>query len=259
MLQIITNHNIANITLNRPEVHNAFDNQLIQQLTAELENIDKDPNVRVVILAANGKSFCAGADLNWMKKMANYSHEENLKDSLALARLMKTLNTLSKPTIALVQGPAFGGGVGLIACCDIAIANLKARFCLSEVKIGLTPAVISPYVIAAIGERAARRYFLTAERFDAEEASRLGLIHQTVSSPDELQNAGEQIAQKLLNNSPEAVAITKKLIANVSKKPIDEELIQLTAKCIADIRISKDGQEGITAFLEKRKPSWIKN
>lgn len=256
MLLTSIKQNIATITLNRPELHNAFDDQLIQQLTIELETIDKDPNIRVVILAANGKSFCAGADLNWMKKMANYSHEENLQDSLALAHLMKTLNTLNKPTIALVQGPACGGGVGLIACCDIAIASLKASFCLSEVKIGLAPATISPYLIAAIGERAARRYFLTAEQFDAEEASRLGLIHQTVSSPDELQNAGEQIAQKLLNNSPEAVAVTKKLIADVAKKPLDEDLMQLTAKLIADIRVSKAGQAGIKAFLEKHKPYW---
>lgn len=256
MLLTSIKQNIATITLNRPELHNAFDDQLIQQLTTELENINKDPNIRVVILTANGKSFCAGADLNWMKKMAGYSREENLKDSLALAQLMKTLNTLSKPTIALVQGSAYGGGVGLIACCDIAIANSKANFCLSEVKIGLTPAVISPYVITAIGERATRRYFLTAEQFNTEEALHLGLIHQTVSSLEELQNVGEQIAQKFLNNSPQAITITKRLIANVTGKPIDDNLIKLTAQDIADIRVSAEGQEGLKAFLEKRKPNW---
>lgn len=249
--------NIATLTLNRPEIHNAFDNQLIQQLTTELENIDKDPNIRVLILAANGKSFCAGADLNWMQKIANYSREENLKDSLALAHLMQTLNNLSKPTIALIQGAAFGGGVGLIACCDIAVASPEANFCLSEVKIGLIPAVISPYVITAIGERAARRYFLTAEKFDIEEAICLGLIHK-VASANQLQKTGEEIAQLILNNSPHAVTMTKKLIADVTKKPIDANLIKLTAEYIADIRVSTEGQEGLKAYLEKRKPSWTK-
>jgi len=255
MIELSTTANIATVTLNRPEIHNAFDDALIQQLTALLEKINHDASIRVVILAANGKSFCAGADVNWMKKMAAYTQQENLADSQALAKLMQTLNDLSKPTIALVQGAAYGGGVGLVACCDIAIANTQATFCFSEVRIGLVPAVISPYAIKAIGERAARRYFLTAEKFDATEAYRLGLLHAIVP-PEELISTGEKIAQTLLTNSPQAITIAKHLIPNVSNKSIDQELIQLTTECIAAIRVSQEGQEGLTAFLEKRAPKW---
>jgi methylglutaconyl-CoA hydratase len=254
LLKSIT-QNIVTLTLNRPEVHNAFDEQLIQQLTSELKAIEQNPNIRVVILAANGKNFCAGADLHWMQKMATYSHEENFQDALALANLMKTLYHLNKPTIALIHGATFGGGVGLVACCDIAIATTEASFCLSETKIGLIPAVISPYVIRAISERAARRYFLTAEAFDAATALQLGLIHQIVASA-ELENTGMLLAKTLLNNSPHAINMAKKLITDAANKTIDANLIKLTAEYIADIRISAEGQEGIKAFLEKRKANW---
>lgn len=256
MLLINQNESITTITLNRPEIHNAFDDELIQQLTTTLEKINNDKTVRVVILAANGKSFCAGADLKWMQKMANYLRDENLQDAHALAKLMKTLNDLNKPTIALVQGAAYGGGVGLVACCDIAIASTEASFCFSEVKIGLVPAIISPYSIRAIGERAARRYFLTAEKFSAEEAYRLGLVHLVVP-PAELNTTSEKIAKTLLNNSPQAVTAAKQLIAKVTDQAIDNDLIQTTVECIADIRVSAEGQEGLKAFLEKRSPNWV--
>lgn len=246
---------IATITLNRPELHNAFDDVLIKNLTQELKRLESDSKVGVILLVANGKSFSAGADLNWMRRMANYSMEENVRDAMALANLMQALNQLKKPTIALVQGAAFGGGVGLVACCDIAIASEQASFCLSEVKIGLIPAVISPYVIAAIGERAARRYFLSAERFDVKEAHRLGLVHEVVAG-DKLMETGQQFAENLLKNSPQAMQKTKQLIARVSRSEIDSALIQETVNAIAEVRVSKEGQEGLTAFLEKRDPSW---
>lgn len=257
-LLLDNNAGLATITLNRPEIHNAFDDQFIQELTETLKQLDKNASVRAVILAANGKSFCAGADLNWMQRIAKYSLEENLKDALALAHLMQTLNNLSKPTIALVQGAAYGGGVGLVACCDIAIASPDAIFCLSEVKIGLVPAVISPYVIAALGERTARRYFITAEKFDGHEALRLNLVHAVIDTK-QLQDTGRQMAESILNNAPQAISAAKKLITQVANQPIDEKLINLTAECIADIRVSKEGQEGLKAFLEKRQPNWIKN
>lgn len=255
MLTTTNNAGVFTITLNRPELHNAFDDQLIAELTNTLKQVEKDLTVRLVVLAANGKSFCAGADLNWMQRMANYSRAENKTDAAALAALMQTLNTLTKPTIAMVQGAAYGGGVGLVACCDIAIATHEASFCLSEVKIGLVPACIGPYVIAAMGERAARRYFLTAERFDADEALRLNLVHQVVAA-DELKSAIDKIINNLLANSPQAIKIAKQLIFNIAQQPITAEVVNRTVDCIADIRVSKEGQEGLKAFLEKRKPSW---
>lgn len=248
MLTQQTNEQITTLTLNRPEIHNAFDDELIRELTEKLQHLEHDPETRVVILAAEGKSFCAGADLQWMQKMANYSEAENIQDAFGLARLMRTLNTLSKPTIALVQGAAYGGGVGLVACCDIALAVPEANFCFSEVKLGLVPAVISPYTIAAIGERAARRYFLSAERFGAEEALRLGLIHQIVPAP-ELVTAGISLAQLLLKNGPVAMRATKQLIAEVARQSLTPSLIQKTVECIAKARVSEEGQERLKGFL----------
>ena len=247
----------ATITLNRPDIHNAFDDTLISSLTLELKRLDRDESVRVVILAARGKSFSSGADLNWMRRMADYSFEENLADAMDLAELMKTLANLSKPTIALVQGGAIGGGVGLVACCDIALATDEVFFCLSEVKLGLIPAVISPYVAAAIGPRATRRYFITAERFDAVEAHRLGLVHEVVR-PGELQARSEAISTLLLQNSPQAMASVKELVAEVSLSCLDDELIADTAERIAEARASEEGREGLSAYLEKRKPNWIR-
>ncbi|MBI2313490.1 MAG: enoyl-CoA hydratase/isomerase family protein [Betaproteobacteria bacterium] len=248
---------VALVTLNRPELHNAFDDDLIAKLTRELKALDANPGVRVVILGANGKSFSAGADLNWMKRTAGYTREQNLKDAIALADLMRTLNDLSKPTVARVHGPAFGGGVGLIACCDIAIAARPASFALSEVRLGIIPSVISPYVVAAIGERYAHRYFLTGERFDCAEAYRIGLVHDICEAPDLDEKIGT-IVSHLLACSPRALGAAKQLIARVAKSPVDDALVRDTAERIAAIRASAEGKEGLAAFLEKRAPAWIK-
>ena len=247
---------IATVTLNNPNKHNAFDDAIIRDLTDAFTAVERDPKVRVMILASNGKSFSAGADLNWMKRMVSYSYEENLRDSRALAAMLKTLNFMSKPTIARVQGAAFGGAVGLVSCTDIAIATDRAAFSLSEVRIGLTPATISPYVIAAIGQRAARRYFITAERFSAQEALRLGLLSQVVADETELDRTIDTVASNLLTNSPAAVSAAKELVFAVAQREISDPLIDDTCRRIADIRISTEGQEGLTAFLEKRTPAW---
>jgi methylglutaconyl-CoA hydratase len=255
-LEEIDDDGVAWLVLTRPEVHNAFNDTLIAELTTVLAGLGTDERVRAVVLSARGRSFSAGADLNWMKRMAGYSEDENLKDARALAGLMRTLYELPKPTIALVQGPAYGGGVGLVACCDIAVAAETANFCLSEVTLGLIPAVIAPYVIAAMGERPARRYFLTAEKFTAREARRIGLIHETV--PDEaLQDTGRRIIRALLKGGPEAQVAAKSLALAVAARPIDDDLAEDTARRIARIRASDEAQEGIAAFLEKRKPKWI--
>jgi methylglutaconyl-CoA hydratase len=242
--------------LTRPEVHNAFNDTLITELTTVLGGLGTDERVRAVVLSARGRSFSAGADLNWMKRMSEYSDEENLKDARRLADLMRTLYELPKPTIALVQGPAYGGGVGLVACCDVAIAAETANFCLSEVTLGLIPAVISPYVVAAIGERPARRYFLTAEKITAREARRIGLIHETVAD-EALQDTGRRVIRALLKGGPQAQVAAKDLVLAVTGRTIDDDLVEDTADRIARIRASEEAKEGITAFLEKRKPKWI--
>ena len=257
ILTHIDNRGRATLTMNRPELHNAFDDAVISDLTDALRQLDDDPDVRVVILAASGRSFSSGADLNWMGRMADYSREQNLADAERLAELMRTLDTLSKPTIALVQGAAYGGGVGLVACCDIAIATGRASFCLSEVRLGLLPAVISPYVVAAIGSRAARRYFLSAETFDAAEAYRVGLVHQIVADDHELAAEAERMVTRLLANGPGAMAAAKNLIAAVAGRHVDDALIADTAGRIADQRSSPEGREGLSAFLEKRRPAWF--
>jgi methylglutaconyl-CoA hydratase len=247
----------ATLTLNRPDVHNAFDDKLIALLTGKLDALDRDPAVGVVVLAAAGKSFSAGADLKWMQRIAGYSEAENLADAEALAALMKTLNGLSKPTVAQVQGAAFGGGVGLICCCDIAIASAAAQFSISEVKLGLIPSVISPYVVAAIGERQARRYALSAERFDAIEAKRIGLVHE-VTPPENLSAAVDAMVEALLGNGPAAMSEAKDQIAGVANRPVDDRLIANSAARIARIRVSDEGREGVAAFLEKRQPGWTR-
>lgn len=248
---------IGIITLNRPERHNAFDDVLIKELSATLADMNADPAVRVVVLSSTGKSFCAGADLNWMKRAAGYGPEESQRDAAGLAGLLRTLNEMRKPTIARVQGPAYGGGVGLVAACDIAIATFDAQFALTEVKLGIIPAVISPYVLTAIGERKARRYMLTAERFSAAEAYRLGLVHEIVPGHEELDEAVGEIVDALLDNSPEAIGACKDLIKAVANRPINDEVVADTAARIARARASEDGREGMAAFLEKRKPSWV--
>ena len=247
---------IGIITLNNPDKHNAFDDVLIADLTHALNLMEHSAPVRVVILAATGKSFSAGADLNWMKRIAAYSQAENLRDAMALGTLMQTLHGLTKPTIARVQGAAYGGGVGLIACCDIGIGTDQAAFSLSEVKLGLIPAVISPYVIAAIGERAAHRYFLTAEKFDAAAAYRLGLLHELAESEAAMDETIAQLCTALLNAGPHAQAEAKSLIAAVARHPINGALVAETAQRIARVRASIEGKEGLAAFLEKRPPAW---
>ena len=247
---------VATITLNRPEKHNAFNDKIIAELIRLIADLENDASVRVLILAANGKSFSAGGDLAWMKRTANYSVEQNQNDAAGLAELLRSLNNLSKPTIARVQGAAFGGAVGLTSCCDIAIGTPHAKFCLSEVKVGLVPATISPYVIAAIEQRAARRYFLTAERFSAQTALDLGLLSKVVS-PEQLDEEVAQFAKTLLANGPIAITAAKKLIRDVANVPISKDLIQQTSQLIADLRVSPEGQEGLSAFLDKRSPNWL--
>ncbi|NVK55361.1 MAG: enoyl-CoA hydratase/isomerase family protein [Alteromonadaceae bacterium] len=248
---------VATITLNRPDKHNAFNEETIDALTAAFHRAASDPIVRVVILSAAGKSFSAGADVNWMQKMAGYNEAQNRHDAMQLATMLNTLYTLPKPTIARVQGAAFGGAVGLIACCDMAIASKLSKFCLSEVKLGLIPATIGPYVIEAMGKRVALRYFQTAEVFTARRARRLGLLSEAVNQ-DQLDDTIEQLIGHLLKNGPEAVSEAKQLIHKVAGKPIDAAMLTTTSEWIARKRVSEEGQEGLNAFLGKRKPAWFK-
>ena len=248
---------VARVRLNNPDKHNAFDDQIIGELTEAFVAIADNSNVRVMVLGSEGKSFSAGADLEWMKRMASYSYEENLRDASALALMLKTLNEIPQPTIARIQGPAFGGAVGLVSCCDMAVAASAASFSLSEVKIGLVPATISPYVIAAIGQRAVRRYFVTAERFDAHRAMEIGLVNEVVDA-EQLDQEIARLIDAVLANGPEAIIAAKRLVFDIAGKPIDQQLIDSTCETIAAIRVSEQGQEGLQAFLEKRKPHWLK-
>ena len=246
---------VARITLARPQLRNAFDDATIVALTAAFADADADAGVRVVVLAAEGPAFCAGADLHWMRRMAGYSREQNLADAAALAEMLRTIAACRKPTIARVQGDVYAGGMGLVAACDMAVAVDTARFCLSEVKLGLVPATIGPYVIRAMGARAAQRYFLTAERFDAATALALGLVHESVA-PAALDDRVQALVGALLEASPEALALCKRLLHEVSGRPLDATLIARTAEIIADSRTSADGRHGVEAFLAKTRPRW---
>jgi len=248
---------VATVMLNRPEIHNAFDDALIAELTEVLAAYGENPAVRTLILTGAGKSFSAGADLGWMKRMAGYSYEENLADAAGLARLMNVLDRLPKPTIGLINGAAYGGGVGLVACCDIVIASARASFCLSEVKLGILPAAISPYVVAAIGPRQARRYFQTAEVIPADEARRIGLVHEVVA-PDQMQAACDRILAAIFQGAPGAQADAKDLVFTVDR-PLTDEVMSETGRRIALRRASEEGREGIGAFLAKREPAWRKD
>ena len=243
------------VTLNRPQVHNAFDDAVIAELTQRLSQLGADPAVRAVVLTGAGESFSAGGDLNWMRSMAGFSAAENEADALRLAQLLDTLDRLPKPTVARVNGGAFGGGVGLIACCDVAVGIETARFGLTEVRLGLAPATIAPYVVRAIGARQARRYFLTGERFDAREAQRIGLLHEVVAA-DALDGTVERLLDALLAGGPQALVACKQLVDDVSGHTDRDRLKRDTAALIARLRVSAEGQEGLHAFFERRPPAW---
>jgi methylglutaconyl-CoA hydratase len=247
---------VATVTLNRPDLRNAFNEGAIAELARVFDELGRHDTVRAIVLAANGPSFCAGADLNWMKKMAGYSHDENEADAMRLADMLRTIYLCPKPVVARVQGDCYAGGMGLVAACDIVVASETAGFCLSEVKLGLIPATISPYVIKAMGEQAARRYFLTAERFDAAEAQRIGVAHAVVA-PEALDATVAGIVKALVNNSPHAVRQAKTLVREIVGQSVDDALLLDTAGRIAAIRASTEGREGVASFLEKRKPTWI--
>jgi methylglutaconyl-CoA hydratase len=255
MIDVRKKDGVARVMLNRPDVRNAFDDSLIASLTKILVELDKDAAVRAVVLGGNGPAFCAGADLNWMKRMSTYGHDENVRDARALADMLATLANVAKPTIARVHGPAFAGGTGLVAACDIAVGTPEAKFCFSEAKLGLSPATISPYVMRAIGAREASRYFLTAEVFDAAEALRIGMLSSVVPIA-ELDGTIDSLLKNLLAGGPAAHARIKELIRDVAGQPVDDALKADTARRIAEIRASAEGREGIASFLEKRKPKW---
>ncbi len=255
-ITIDTEGSIATVTLNRPDVRNAFNEQAIAELTAAFSALGTIDTIRAIVLAANGPAFCAGADLNWMKKMAGYSDDENRADAMQLANMLRTIYTCPKPVVAKVQGDCYAGGMGLVAACDIAVAAEEAHFCLSEVKLGLIPATISPYVVKAMGENAARRYFLTAERFTAREALRTGFVHE-VATASSLAGQVDAIAAALAANSPHAVREAKLLVRDIAGQAVTDTLVADTAHRIATIRASSEGREGVASFLEKRKPSWL--
>jgi methylglutaconyl-CoA hydratase len=255
-IDITMHERVATVTLDRPDVRNAFNEATIAELALAFDELGRDEDVRAIVLAANGSAFCAGGDLNWMKQMAGYSDAENLADAAKLADMLRTIYLCPKPVVARIQGDCYAGGMGLVAACDIAVAVDEANFCLSEVKLGLIPATISPYVIKAMGENAARRYFLTAERFSAREAHRIGFVHEVVPAAD-LDATVAAIIKALVGNSPNAVKEAKVLVRDMVGRPVDNALLADSAERIAAIRASSEGREGVASFLEKRKPSWL--
>ena len=255
-LTLTTTAGVATLTLNRPDVRNAFSDAVIAELAQAFTDLGARSDVRAIVLAANGSAFCAGADLNWMRRMADYTREENLADAAKLAEMLRLIYACPKPTVARVQGDVFAGGMGLVAACDMAVSVDTATYCLSEVKLGLIPATISPYVIRAMGPRAAHRYFLTAERFTAAEAHRIGFVHEVVTA-DALDAKVAELTQALASASPNAVRACKQLVLDVAEREINAALIAGTVEGIADIRASDEGREGVQSFLQKRKPSWL--
>jgi methylglutaconyl-CoA hydratase len=255
LVQVSRENGIARIVLNRPELNNALNPQLIDELRAALDAAAADSSVATVVLSGEGKSLCAGADINRMREAATFSREDNIQDALPLSRMLAALDRLPQTTIGRVHGPIYGGGVGVVAACDIAIASEDATFCLSEVRLGIVPGMISPYVVRAIGERTARRYFQTAEVFDAHEARRIGLIHEVVA-PDALDERIAKLLKQLRSAAPGARAVAKKLAGDIAGRTIDDALMQETSELIADVRARPEAREGLSAFLEKRKPSW---
>ena len=255
-LQLQVTHLVATVTLNRPDVRNAFNDEVIAEVTEAFDALAGRDDVRCIVLTANGSAFCAGADLKWMRSMADYTYEQNLADAGRLAAMMRTLYECPKPTIARIQGDVYAGGTGLVAACDMAVSVDTANFCLSEVRLGLMPSTISPYVIRAMGARAAHRYFLTAERFSAAEALRIGFVHEMVTA-DALDAKVAELSSALVNAGPAAVKLCKKLLQDVAGNDITPELINMTIASIADVRVSPEGREGVQAFLQKRKPDWL--
>lgn len=255
-LEIRIAHRVAVVWLARERVRNAFNETSIAELTRAFAELGADDDVRAIVLAARGPAFCAGADLDWMRRMAGYSHDENRRDARLLAEMLRTIYLTPKPVLARVHGDAYAGGMGLVAACDIAVASTSAHFCLSETRLGLIPATISPYVIRAMGEQAARRYLLTAERFDAAEALRIGFVH-AAAAPEALDARVSEILRTLMQTSDHAVREAKRLVREVAGRPIDDDLLDDTAERIAEIRTSADGREGIRSFLDKRKPHWV--
>ena len=255
-LTITQQGHVRTLTLSRPEVRNAFNDVVIAEITAAFQDASSSPEVRAVVLAAEGPAFCAGADLNWMRRMASYTREENLADAGALADMLRAIYECLKPTVARVQGDVFAGGMGLVAACDMAVSVDTASYCLSEVKLGLIPATISPYVIRSMGARAAHRYFLTAERFSAAEAHRIGFVHEVVCA-DQLDAKVAELTLALVSASPNAVRTCKMLLHDVAGRDIEAPLIARTVEGIADIRSSREGKEGVQSFLQKRKPNWL--
>ncbi|MDB0565722.1 enoyl-CoA hydratase/isomerase family protein [Ralstonia solanacearum] len=247
---------VATVTLNRPDVRNAFNETVIAELTGAFHALAKEDSVRAIVLAGHGPAFCAGADLNWMQTMAGYSDDENRADALRLAEMLRAIHACPKPVVARVHGDTYAGGVGLVSACDIVVAADSAHFCLSEAKLGLIPATISPYVIRALGEQAARRYFITAEHFTAAEAHRLGLVHE-LASAEALDAKVDALTAALVANSPNAVRESKRLVREIAGAPIDDALLADTANRIAAIRASDEGREGVQSFLGKRKPNWL--
>ncbi|MBS0321392.1 MAG: enoyl-CoA hydratase/isomerase family protein [Proteobacteria bacterium] len=255
-LTIDTAAAVTRVTLARPDVHNAFDETLIAEITAAFNALGADPATRVIVLAGEGPSFCAGADLHWMRRMSGYDHADNLADARSLAAMLEAVATVRKPTIARVHGAAFGGGVGLVACCDIAFGVPEATFALSEARLGLIPATIGPYVVRAIGPRAAQRYMLTAERFAAAEALRIGLLHEVVAAP-ELDARIATVVRSLLAAGPQAQDAAKDLLRAIGNTPISEAVIEDTAQRIASVRAGDEAKEGVAAFLGKRPAAWV--
>lgn len=255
-LEVTRQGYVGNVVLNRPDVRNAFNETAIAEIIGAFRALGAEDSIRVIVLAARGSAFCAGADLNWMKKMAGYTRAENLADAGQLADMLRTIYLCPKPVVAKVQGDCYAGGMGLVAACDIAVAADTVNFCLSEVKLGLIPATISPYVIRSMGENAARRYFLTAERFPADEAKRIGFVHE-VAAADALDEKVAEIVNALISASPHAVKEAKRLVHDVAGRALDDDLVGDTVERIADIRASDEGREGVQSFLEKRKPGWL--
>ena len=253
---VTVSHFVGQVTLDRPEVRNAFNDEVITEVTQAFLELESRDDVRCIVLAANGTAFCAGADLNWMRSMADYTHEQNLADAGKLAKMMHTVYACRKPTIARIQGDVYAGGTGLVAACDVAVSVDTAGYCLSEVKLGLLPSTISPYVIRAMGARAAHRYFLTAERFDAREALRIGFVHEVVAA-DALDAKVAELCRAFVKAGPEAVELCKKLVQDVAGHPITPELVEMTVASIANVRVSPEGREGLQSFLQKRKPNWL--